>query len=84
MGDQKQREAMISFMDTFGRGKRENRGEFLADDVVTNHWRWGEKTLEGRETLLSQYYDPLRKSFPDLDFRIKESYIGEDSVVLRG
>lgn len=84
MCDENEKEAMISFMDTFGRGKRANRREFLADDVVVNHWRWGEKTLEGKEVLLSQYYDPLLKSFPDLDFIIKESYMGEDSVVLRG
>ena len=50
---------MTAFLNTFGKGKRGGRGEFLADDVVANHWRWGYKDIVGKEAFLKEYLDPL-------------------------
>ena len=55
MPKQDQREAMTEFLNTFGRGERGGRGDFLADDVASNHWRWGYSKIEGKENLENQY-----------------------------
>lgn len=78
------RAAMQAFLDTFGEGKRGGRGDFLADDVVAWHVRWGEGEIRGKQALLDQYYTKLLESFPDLDFEIVEAHMGDDFVVLRG
>ena len=84
MSDNDQREAMTAFLDSFGKGNRLKRGSFLADDVVANHWRWGYGEIVGKEALQNEYLNPLLESFPDVDFKIIESYMGDDFVVLRG
>ena len=84
MGNKDQREAMTAFLNTFSRGKRGPRGQFLADDVVANHWRWGYREIVGKEALIKEYLNPLLESFPDLDFKMIEYYMGDDFVVLRG
>ena len=84
MGDNDQRAAMTAFLDSFGRGKRAARSQFIADDVVANHWRWGYKEIVGKEALQNEYLNPLLESFPDVDFKIIEYYMGDDFVVLRG
>ena len=84
VGNKDQREAMTAFLNTFSRGKRGPRGQFLADDVVANHWRWGYREIVGKEALIKEYLNPLLESFPDLDFKMIEYYMGDDFVVLRG
>ena len=56
----------------------------MADDVVVNHWRWGYREIVGKENVINEYLIPLTESFPDIDFKVLETYIGDDSVVLRG
>ena len=84
MADTDQRAAMTAFLETFNQESRLLRGEFLADDVVVNHWRWGYREITGKENVIKEYIIPLSESFPDLDFKVLEIYMGDDSITLRG
>ncbi len=84
MCDREQRDAMAAFAEGFSSGKEIWTSDFLAEDIVASHWRWGDRTLEGKEKFETQYHAPLLEAFPDVDFDVNESYIGENSVVLRG
>lgn len=79
-----QREAMIAFLNTFGKGQRGGRGNFIADGVVANNWMLWKDELRGKENFENQFLKPLLESFQDLDFRIFEHYMGDNFVVQRG
>ena len=64
MADTDQRAAMTAFLETFNQESRLLRGEFLADDVVVNHWAVGLQGDRGKRERYQRIYNSALGIFP--------------------
>lgn len=58
--------------------------DWLADDAVWRHWRWGERELVGRAKIKHDYFDKLDEAYGDWTFTVEEAFVDRDTLIVRG
>lgn len=58
--------------------------EWIAEDAIWRHWRWGDQELVGRERIVRDYLSKLDESYPDWTFKVHQAIIDRDMLVVRG
>lgn len=76
--------AIAAFLQSFEPGKREERRDLLANDIVVSDWMMPGIGLRGEEEVIEKFYAPIRVAFPDVYFELHDAIIGDDKVVIRG
>jgi predicted ester cyclase len=84
MAQETDREAMSAFIRSRVPGSRSAMADFMADGVAWSHWRWRARELVGKDNVMTNYFEPLVRSFPDLDFRILDAVFGDHNLAIRG
>lgn len=81
-------DAMDSLVRTYSgqdpRGPMMDTTEFMADDVIVNHWRWGARDIAGKQAVLDNYFLPHLKAFSDTRAIVHEAIYAPTKLVLRG
>ena len=77
---------MDAFLASLNQERRElaRVGDYLADSIVVIDWMAPDKELRSREEAIREFYAPIRASFPDVRFEVRDSMRSGNRLLVIG